>query len=106
MKLKTYKIEKATKLDESDRFIIKNELVDRLEECLDFWIEEFADNADKYKDQIKDEAEEDFKYHLLDDGHFTEIQQQHELINVFQEDDPENWAFQRVLIKSWANNKI
>jgi hypothetical protein len=99
MELPIYKIEVATKLDELDRSIIKDELLFRLERLLGTWIEIFSESSDE-------EAESDLKYNLLHEDYFADIQKDYELINVFQEDEPESWNFQRVLIKSWANNKI
>ena len=106
MKLETYKIETASKLDNEDKLIIKQELLERLNKCLDYHIEKWVETSNDDIDKIVEDAEDNLKLELLDDNEFEIINTDHELINVDKSDEMENWDFQRVFINSWANNKI
>lgn len=103
MNLPIYKIELATKLDEADKAEIKLMVKEQMEKHLEYRTEFLIENAEYLGDVLTDEkAEEIVKYDIVND--FNKIDGDYELISVNQEDEPEQYEFEKQLILDWAKN--
>lgn len=97
MRLPIYKIKSETDL-------MLEQLEKRLEDALDAYLDEIWRNADYPKNYQKDEEIQNFKNELIHD--FERLDNSYELIDVFQEEEPEKWQQQKDFINKWARNDV
>lgn len=103
MKLKTYEVLTDKELQNN---IIKQQVIYRLENWLEFYIERYVGLyfAGEDKNQIRADAISEAKDELQDFDSFQKIDEQSELIDVDPLDEPEEYKYQMEIIKEWANN--
>lgn len=100
--LPIYKIETAIKLNEFDKVVIKEMTVEKMNEYLDGAIERMILDQDAGEELSREKAAENVKFDVVED--FEHFNDDYEFISVNQEDEPEQYNFEKSVIMEWAKN--
>lgn len=100
--LPIYKIEPTTKLNEFDKLEIKEMTVEKMDEYLDGAIERMILDQDAGEELSREKAAEYIKFDVIED--FEHLDADYEFISVNQEDEPEQYNFEKSVIMEWAKN--
>lgn len=103
--LPTYTIKEQIGLDDEDRALIKEMVLERCNNWLENYVERFMDNAEDAGEKVSNEDAIDCaKFELQNVKDFEKIQEDSELISCDPIDDFEEYKYQMSIIKEWAEN--